>query len=56
MHQSGNFGGILFEQSAGVGIGQHDRGNICPEPVLDLGWVKRAIRARGNRTDFKSVN
>jgi hypothetical protein len=54
MHQSGNFGGILLEQSAGVGIGQHDRGDIRPKPVLDLGWVKRAIRACGNRTDFES--
>jgi hypothetical protein len=54
MHQSGNFEGILLEQSAGVGIGQHDRGDIWPEPFLDLGRIEGAIRARRKRTDFES--
>src|SRR2546421_7614853 len=54
MHQSGYFEGILLEQSASVGIGQHDRGDVWREPAIDLGRVKCAIRARGKRTDFES--
>ncbi len=54
MHQSGNFDGIRLEQPAGVGISQHDRGDIRPEPALDLGRVKRAVRARGDCTHLES--
>jgi hypothetical protein len=54
MPQSGNFAGILLEQSAGVGIGQHDRGDIWPEPFLDLGRIESAVVARRNRAHHKS--
>jgi hypothetical protein len=46
MHQSGNFGGILLEQSACVGISQHDRSDIWPEPGFDLGRIEGAVGAR----------
>ncbi len=54
MHQSGDFDDILLEQPTGVGIGQHDRSDVRPEPLLDGGRIEGAIGARRNRAHLEA--
>ena len=48
MHGLGDLDDLALEQSAGVRIGQHDRGDVRPERRLDGGTGDGAVRRRRN--------
>jgi hypothetical protein len=45
---------LAFEQPAGVGIGQHDRGDFGPERRFDRGGIDDAVGAGRHRTHGKA--
>ena len=51
VHGVGNAHHIALEQAAGVGVGEHDGGNLGREPLLHLLGIDGAVRAHWHRFD-----